>query len=43
VVVSLQTLHDLGVVAVDIDFERSDLEDSVAEMRRCKEQVIARL
>jgi hypothetical protein len=36
-------LRDLGVGAVDIDFERSDLEASVSEMSRFKEQAIARL
>jgi probable F420-dependent oxidoreductase len=39
----LRALRDLGVGAIDIDFERFDLEDSVAEMRRFKEQVISRL
>ena len=39
----LRALRDMGVAALDIDFERSDPEDSVAEMRRFKEQVISRL
>jgi hypothetical protein len=39
----LQALRDLGVNAIDIDFERSNPEESVAEMRRFKEQVISRL
>ena len=39
----LRALRDLGVCAVDIDFERSDPEDTVAEMRRFKEQVISQL
>ena len=43
IIADLQALRDLGVSAVDLDFERSDLEDSVAEMRRFKEQVISRL
>ena len=43
IVADLRALRDLGVGAIDIDFERSDLEDSVAEMRRFKEQVISRL
>ena len=43
IIADLQALRDLGVGAVDIDFERSDLESSVAEMRRFKEQVISRL
>jgi probable F420-dependent oxidoreductase len=43
IIADLQALRDLGVGAIDIDFERSELEDSVAEMRRFKEQVISRL
>ena len=43
IIADLQALRDLGVGAVDIDFERSDPEDSVAEMRQFKEQVISRL
>jgi hypothetical protein len=43
IIPDLRALHDLGVAAVDIDFERSDPEESVAEMRRFKEQVISRL
>ena len=43
IIADFQALRDLGVGAIDIDFERSDLEDSVAEMRRFKEQVITRL
>jgi probable F420-dependent oxidoreductase len=43
IIADLQALRDLGVGAVDIDFERSDPEESVAEMRRFKERVISRL
>jgi TolB-like protein len=43
IIADLRALRDLGVIAVDIDFERSDPEASVAEMRRFKEQVISRL
>ena len=43
IVADLLALRDLGVGAVDIDFERSDVEDTVAQMRRFKEQVISRL
>ena len=39
----LQALRDLGVAAIDIDFERADPEESVAEMRRFQDEVIARL
>jgi len=43
IIADLRALRDLGVGAVDIDFERSNLEASVSEMSRFKEQVIARL
>jgi probable F420-dependent oxidoreductase len=43
IIADLRTLRDLGLGAIDIDFERSDPEDSIAEMRRFKEQVISRL
>jgi alkanesulfonate monooxygenase SsuD/methylene tetrahydromethanopterin reductase-like flavin-dependent oxidoreductase (luciferase family) len=43
IITDLQALRDLGVNAIDIDFERSNPEESVAEMRRFKEQVISRL
>jgi hypothetical protein len=43
IIADLQALRDLGVNAVDIDFERSNREESVAEMRRFKEEVISRL
>ena len=39
----LRALRALGVAAVDIDFERADPDDSIAEMRRFQEQVIHRL
>jgi probable F420-dependent oxidoreductase len=42
-VADLKALRDLGVSAVDIDFERPDAEASLAEMRRFHETVIARL
>lgn len=43
IIADLQALRDLGVGAIDIDFERSDPEDSIAEMRRFQEEVISRL
>ena len=43
IIADLRALRDLGVAAVDVDFECSDPEDSVAEMRRFKDQVISRL
>ena len=39
----LRALRDLGVTAVDIDFERPDPDASLAEMRRFKETVLARI
>ena len=38
-----RALRDLGVSAVDIDFERPDAAASIAEMRRVKETVLARV
>ncbi len=38
-----QALRDLGVSAVDIDFERAHASASIAEMRRFKDTVLARL
>ena len=43
IVGDLRALRDLGVGAVDIDFERSDPVVSIAEMRRFKEVVLSRL
>ena len=43
IVGDLRALRDLGVSAVDIDFERPDAEASLAEMRRFKETVLARM
>jgi probable F420-dependent oxidoreductase len=43
IIADLRALRDLGVAAVDIDFERADPDDSIAEMRRFHEQVIDRL
>ena len=39
----LRALRDLGVTAVDIDFERPDPDASLAEMRRFKKTVLARI
>jgi probable F420-dependent oxidoreductase len=38
-----RALRDLGVSAVDIDFERAHASASIAEMRRFKDTVLARL
>jgi probable F420-dependent oxidoreductase len=43
IVADFQALCDLGVSAIDIDFERADPNDSLAEMRRFKETVLGRL
>jgi hypothetical protein len=43
IVVDLRALRDLGVSAVDIDFERPDAAASISEMRRFKEVVLSRL
>ena len=43
IIADLQALRDLGVCAIDIDFERADPDESIAEMRRFQEQVISRL
>ncbi|MGH7029987.1 MAG: LLM class flavin-dependent oxidoreductase, partial [Stellaceae bacterium] len=39
----LRALRELGVSAVDIDFESPDADASLAEMRRFKDTVLARL
>ena len=43
IIADLRALRDLGVGAVDIDFERPDAEASIAEMRRFKDAVLDRL
>jgi probable F420-dependent oxidoreductase len=43
IVGDFQALRDLGVSAVDIDFERPDPDASLAEMRWFKETVLARI
>ncbi len=43
IIADLRALRDLGVSAVDIDFERPDAEASITAMRRFKESVIDRL
>jgi probable F420-dependent oxidoreductase len=42
-IADFRALDRLGIGAVDIDFERSEADASLAEMRRFHEQVIARL
>ena len=43
IIADLRALRDLGVAAVDIDFERTDPDDPIAEMRRFRERVISRI
>jgi probable F420-dependent oxidoreductase len=43
IVGDLKALRDLGVNAVDIDFERPEPDASLAEMRRFKDTVLARV
>jgi probable F420-dependent oxidoreductase len=43
IVDDLKALRALGVSAIDIDFERPDVEASLAEMRRFQAEVISRL
>jgi len=43
IVGDLKTLRALGVSAVDIDFECPEVEASIAEMRRFKDDVLSRL
>ena len=43
IIADLRALRDLGVAAVDIDFERADPNASIAEMRRFRERVISRI
>ena len=39
----LKRLRDLGVSAVDIDFERPEADASLAEMRRFRDEILSRL
>ena len=39
----LRALRELGVSAVDIDFERPDPDTSLAQMRRFQDTILARL
>jgi probable F420-dependent oxidoreductase len=43
IVDDLKTLRDLGVAAIDIDFERPQADASLAEMRRFKDEVLSQL
>jgi hypothetical protein len=43
IIADLRALRDLGVSAVDIDFEYLDPEASIAAMRRFKEEMVSRL
>ncbi len=39
----LKALRDIGVAAIDIDFERPEADASIAEMRRFRDEVLSRL
>ena len=43
IVGDFHALRDLGVSAIDIDFERPEADASLAEMRRFKETVLTRV
>ncbi len=43
IIADLRALRDLGVVALDFDFEMDDVNASLAEMRRFREQVLAKV
>ena len=43
IVADFRALRDLGVSAIDIDFERPDPAAAIAEMRRFREVVLSRL
>ncbi len=43
IVDDLKRLRDLGVAAIDIDFERPDADASLAAMRRFKDEALSRL
>jgi probable F420-dependent oxidoreductase len=43
IVGDFRALQDLGVSAIDIDFERPEAEASLAEMRRFKEEILGRI
>lgn len=43
IVGDFHALRDLGVSAIDIDFERPEADASLAEMRRFKETVLVRI
>ena len=43
IIADLRALRDLGVAAVDIDFDCPEAEASIAEMRRFKEKVVSRV
>jgi probable F420-dependent oxidoreductase len=43
IIADLRAFHELGIVAVDFDFEMSDMALSLREMRRFREQVLTRV
>ena len=43
IIADLRSLRDLGVVAIDFDFEMEDVTASLAEMKRFREEVLAKV
>ena len=43
IIADLKSLQRVGVSAVDIDFERPDVDASIAEMRRFQDEIVTRL
>jgi alkanesulfonate monooxygenase SsuD/methylene tetrahydromethanopterin reductase-like flavin-dependent oxidoreductase (luciferase family) len=43
IIADLKAFHELGVVAIDFDFETNDIELSLREMQRFREKVLTRL
>ena len=43
IIADLSALRDLGVVAIDFDFEMADINASLAEMRRFRAEVLAKV
>jgi hypothetical protein len=43
IVGDIRALRDLGVTAIDFDFERPDPDAVIAEMRAFRERVLARV
>ena len=42
-VADIRALRDLGVIAIDFDFERPEADDIIAEMHSFRERVLAKV